>query len=255
MPAQIRLIAQPETDSTEVNFRVAWATAPEPGAEAPSAPAYLDTGDGHRIDIGLLCAPTAVTWCSQRQVDLTAHRYDGPGPYTAQLRWGDALAEAASAPGQGEMRAAAVAQPAVALFLISQVADQPMQRSVKLRVEGLADDQILRLDGGAGQVHWFSDADSAAQEIAAGAELNLEYAKPGPYVIMLDLLDVDGFWLATLAQCPSRSPILMKPRRLQLRHSPPRSHRRRFRRQWPPLNRLRRRTPGCRTAISSRDTA
>ena len=202
MPAQIRLIAQPETDSTEVNFRVAWAAAPEQGAEAPSAPAYLDTGDGHLIDIGLLCAPTAVTWCSQRQVDLTAHRYDGPGPYTAQLRWGDALAEATSAPGQGEMRAAAVAQPTVALFLISQVADQPMQRLVKLRVEGLADDQILRLDGGAGQVHWFSDADSAAQDIAAGAELGLEYAKPGPYVIMLDLLDVDGFWLATLAQCP-----------------------------------------------------
>ena len=78
-----------------------------------------------------------------------------------------------------------------------------MQRLVKFRVEGLAAGQLLRLDGGAGQVRWFADADSAGQEgIDAGAELDLEYAKPGPYVIMLDLLDADGFWLATLAQTP-----------------------------------------------------
>ena len=78
-----------------------------------------------------------------------------------------------------------------------------MQRLVKLRVEGLAAGQILRLDGGAGQVRWFTDADSAEQEsVDVGAELGLEYAKPGPYVIMLDLLDADGFWLATLAQTP-----------------------------------------------------
>ena len=203
MSAQIRLIALPEPQTTEVSFRVAWAAAPAQRTDVACAPALLDTDDGHVIDLGLLCAPTAVTWCSQRQVDLTAHRYDGPGPYTAQLRWGDAIASATIAPGRPELRAAAVAQPTVALFLISQVAEQPMQRLVKLRVEGLTPGQLLRLDGGAGQVRWFADADSAGQEsIDAGAELGLEYAKPGPYVIMLDLLDADGFWLATLAQTP-----------------------------------------------------
>ena len=203
MSAQIRLIALPEPQTTEVSFRVAWAAAPAQRTDVACAPALLDTDDGHVIDLGLLCAPTAVTWCSQRQVDLTAHRYDGSGPYTAQLRWGDAIASAPIAPGTPDLRAAAAAQPTVALFLISQVADQPMQRLVKLRVEGLAAGQILRLDGGAGQVRWFTDADSAEQEsVDVGAELGLEYAKPGPYVIMLDLLDADGFWLATLAQTP-----------------------------------------------------
>ena len=202
MPAQIRLIARPETESTEVSFRVAWATAPAQRAEAPSAHARLDTGDGHLIDIGLLCAPTAVTWCAQRQVDLVTHSYDSPGPYTAKLRWGDAIAEATSAPGRPESRVAAAVQPTVTLFLISPVAEQSMQRLVKLRVEGLVAGQLLRLDGGAGQVYWFSDADSLAQGIDVGAEVGLEYAKPGPYVVMLDLLDAGGFWLATLAQTP-----------------------------------------------------
>ena len=107
MSAQIRLIALPEPQTTEVSFRVAWAAAPAQRTDVWCAPALLDTDDGHVIDLACCRAPTAVTWCTQRQVDLTAHRYDGPGPYTAQLRWGDAIASATIAPGRPELRAAA----------------------------------------------------------------------------------------------------------------------------------------------------
>ena len=215
MPAQIRLIALPGMESAEVSFRVAWA-APSQQAEAPSAPALLDTGDGHLIDLGLLCAPTAVTWCVQRQVDLADHRYGGSGPCTARLRWGDTVAEASVLPDRRDLPASALvtrALPTVALFAISPVTEQPMQRLIKLRVENLAVDQVLRLDGGAGQVSYFSNADGADEEIDVAAELGVEYAKPGPYVIALDLLDADGFWLATLTQSRSRSPTRMKPSR------------------------------------------
>ena len=206
MPAQIRLIALPESQTTEVGFRVAWA-APAERADVSCAPALLDTGDGHAIDLGLLCAPTAVTWCAQRQVDLADHGYDSAGPFTAQLRWGDRVAETVVTPGKPDMPARKALRPAnalptVTLLAISPVTEQPMQRLIKLRVEGLRSGQILRLDGGAGQVHWFSDVGSDDEGIAAGAELGMEYAKPGPYVIMLDLLDADGFWIATLAQIP-----------------------------------------------------
>ena len=105
MPAHIHLIAIPGTETAEVSFKAAWA-APSPKAAPLCAPARLDTGDGHLIDLGLLCAPTAVTWCEQRQVDLAVHRYGGSGPYTAQLRWGDAVTKADVVPGRPGMLSA-----------------------------------------------------------------------------------------------------------------------------------------------------
>ena len=210
MPPQFRLIAQTGPETPEVSFRVAWAAAPALEMEPLCAAARLDTGDGHLIDLGLLCAPSAVTWCAQRQVDLADYSYDSAGPFTARLHWGDAVAEVVVTPGRPGVLAAKAALPAdtlptVALLAIAPMKEQPMQRFIKLRVEGLVAGQILRLDCGAGQVYGFSIADSAAQENEAGTEIGVayaKYAKPGPYVIMLDLLDADGFWLATLAQNP-----------------------------------------------------
>ena len=204
MPAHIRLIAVPGTAAAEVHFKAAWA-APSPKAAPLCAPARLDTGDGHLIDLGLLCAPTAVTWCEQREIDLAAHRYSSAGSYTAQLHWGDAISKTTVAPGRPGLLAAALpaaALPTVALLAISPVADQPMQRLIKLRVEGLAAGQVLRLDAGAGHAHYFSNAEGEDLGIDVAAEIGATYAKPGPYTLMLDLIDEDGFWLATLAQNP-----------------------------------------------------
>ncbi len=197
MAVRIRLIALPGGDPEEIRFVLAWA-APAEEREAPCAPAQLATGDGQATDLGLLCAPTAVTWCEQRQVDLGQHRYAGPGPYTARLRWGDDVVAAVVTPGARAALARPAAAPTVVLFVISPVARQPLQRLVKLRVDGLESGQRLRLDGGAAQVHWLSDAGGGTQ----AAEFLLEYDKPGPYRVTLDLLEADGFWTATLAETP-----------------------------------------------------
>ncbi len=198
MAAHIRLMTLPNSAPGEVRFALAWG-APAEIEDVPCASARLDFGDGHSLDLGLLCAPTAVTWREQRQAALGAHIYAGRGPYTARLRWGDAAAEALVEPARPALSAEEAAPaPVVSLFQITPVSGDPMQRLVKLRVEGLAAGQRLRLDGGAAQVRWFSDADGGTQ----AAEFGLTYAKPGPYTVALDLLDADGFYAATLAETP-----------------------------------------------------
>jgi len=197
MAAQIRLIASPGSSLEEIRFVLAWA-APAEESEAPCALARLTTGDDQAFDLGLLCAPTAVTWREQRQFDLGVHRYAGAGPYTARLHWGDAIAETTVTLGTRAAGAAQAELPTVTLFAVSPVSGQPMQRLVKLRVEGLESGQRLRLDGGAAQVHWLSEGTGGTQ----AAEFLLEYAKPGPHRATLDLLDADGFWMATLTEAP-----------------------------------------------------
>ena len=197
MAVRIRLSTLPGQDPGELRFTLAWA-APAEAEEVPCMPARLDYGDGTAVDLGLLCPPTAVTWHEQRQFDLGLHRYAGPGPYTAHLRWGDAVAEAFAAPGARAALRSPGRAPVVVLFALAPVAGQPLQRLAKLRVEGLASGQRLRLDGGAAQVRWLSEVSGGAQ----AAEFLLDYAKPGPYRVTLDALDADGFWLATLAESP-----------------------------------------------------
>lgn len=197
MSARIRLIALPGGAPEEIHFVLVWA-APATERDAACAPAQLAAGDGQTTDLGLLCAPTAVTWREQRQVDLGSHRYAGPGPYTARLRWDADIAAAVVTPGARATLTRPTAAPAVALFAVSPVSGQPLQRLIKLRVDGVQNGQRLRLDGGAAQVHWLSDAGGGTQAV----EFVLEYAKPGPYRITLDLLDTDGFWSATLAETP-----------------------------------------------------
>lgn len=193
----IRLLTTPTDHAGQIRFRVAFP-APTLEAAPVCAPATLVTDDGSTYPLGLLCAPTAVTWRQQRVADLVAHTYAGPGPYTATLTWGTTQAQAqTSRPARTLLQPAATA-PAVALFDTVAVADQPLQRLVKLRVEGLAPGHSLRLDGGAGQVHVLTNESGATQAV----ELPLDYAKPGSYTVTLDLLDAEGFWLATLSETP-----------------------------------------------------
>ncbi len=197
MPAvSIRLVVEPASTPLACRFRVAFPAASADAAEW-CAPATLAFGDGQSTDLGLLCAPTAITWRDQRVADLAAHAYAGPGPYTAELRWGDVRAALTVTPVGAPRVETAAALPEVALFAVAPVAEQPYQRRVSLRVAGLADGQQLRLDGGAGQVHLLVGTDNVA-----AADVLLAYAKPGAYHVTLELLDGDGFWLGTLAETP-----------------------------------------------------
>lgn len=177
-------------------FRV---TFPAPAADAAErcAPAALVFGDGQSAELGLLCAPTAITWREQRLADLGTHTYAGPGPYTAELRWGEESQRLTITLDGAPRPQVAATLPEVALFQLKPVAEQPYQRRVSLRVTGLADGQQVRLDGGAGQIYLL--AGLAADE---SAEWLLTYAKPGGYRVTAELLDADGYWLATLAESP-----------------------------------------------------
>lgn len=198
MTVKIRLLASPGADAKALRFALAFA-APDPGADPLCAPATLDTGDGQTLDLGLLCGPTAFTWREQRRLDLGEHRYTGNGPYTARLHWDDAEVDTLVDLSAPTKLAAATPKVEVPLFAVKPIADQPLQRQVAVQVTGLQDGQTVRLDGGAGQVHTLA-AGAAGGE--AKAEWALSYPKPGPYQVGLDLLDGDGFWLATLAETP-----------------------------------------------------
>ena len=199
MTLPIRLRPLPEPDGRSVRFQVEFpALSDAPGDEpAPlCAPARLDTGDGHSLDLGVLCAPTAVTWREGRSRDLATYTYDSLPPYAAKLHWGDAVVSAAIDSGEQaeDTRPSRLDLPLVAL----QNVPDTMQVAVNLRVTGLAGQQQLRVDGGSGLVRWLDGKDGADQS----ADWTLDYAKAGHHRVAVDLLDAEGFWLATLAQSP-----------------------------------------------------
>jgi len=166
-------------------------------SEMACAPAFLETGDGQQLKLGLLCCPTQTTWRQEHRQDLATYRYQSPGPFTARLRWGDQTAEACVRPGAASVQAA-WQQPELQLFAVERLHNQPLRRMVKVLVSGLARGQRLRLDGGAGQVCWIE----AQGDGEGGGEWTFSYPKPGAYLVGLDLLDNDGFWLATLGEAP-----------------------------------------------------
>ncbi len=199
MTMLIRLLALPEPDSLDVGFRVVFPASDE--TQPFSAPAVLETGDGQTLDLGLLCAPTIFTWREQREMPIATHRYAGSGTYTVRLRWGDVTASATARPGGAivqEKATGAIPGPELSLFSLRPVEGSPLEVTVRLQVRGMASQQKLRMDGGAGQVHWLSGADGGEQT----AEWTLVYPKPSTYTVAMDLMDADNFWLATLTESP-----------------------------------------------------
>jgi hypothetical protein len=127
-------------------------------------------------------------------VELATYTYATPGPHTVSLRWGDLITSTTFDLGQPQT-AGATPPPQVMLFQAEPLPDDSSQVTVRLQVAGLTSGQRLRLDSGAGQIHWLA----TGQEIDQLAEWHLYYVKPGEYSIALDLLDGNGFWLDTLA--------------------------------------------------------
>ncbi len=198
----VRLEAAPEGSAGVVVFAALFA-APEEDTEAAieCLAAEVVTGDGHRYDAGLVCPPTAVTWREQRRLPLASHAYRGAGPYTAELVLDGVVAasvvvQPAQAPARGLEETAA--SEAVPLFAIAPIRDEPAQRTMTLHAPALQPGQRLRVDAGAGQVRELAGEEGQV----VTAEMVLAYPKPGLYLVTVDLLDGEGFWLETLAQTP-----------------------------------------------------
>lgn len=196
----VRLQAIPLGDGRDIAFAALFAAdAVSEDATDECPRGLLRPGDGKEIDLGPLCAPTAVTWREQRALPLVTHRYAGAGPYTAELLLdGVVVASATAAPDDANTRALTEQEEtaAVALFALTLVPGAPEQRALKVQAPPVPEGQRLRLDGGAGQAREFGG--EAGQTVTA--EVLLTYPKPGLYTVSLDLLDGEGFWLATLAQ-------------------------------------------------------
>jgi len=145
----------------------------------------------------MLCAPTAVTWREQRIHELITHTYAEPGPHIARFHWGDATVSTGTG-ADTSVEEAPRPRPELPLFAVQPAQEQALQTVIRLQVNGLAPGQQLRIDAGAGKVYRLTDADGPDQT----AEWIVEYDKPGTYTVAVDLLDEDGFWLATLAETP-----------------------------------------------------
>ena len=113
--APIRLTVETGNIPNTFRFRAAFP-APAADAAGSCAPAVLAFGDGQSTDLGLLCAPTAVTWREQHRLELAAHTYAGAGPYQAELRWGDEAWRVAVSPAAPDFAPAAADLPEVVLF-------------------------------------------------------------------------------------------------------------------------------------------
>lgn len=200
MPAPIRLIAVVENDQRTVRF---FAAFPAPAADAPPdcRPAGLFTGDPKtgqeraKIAEMNLCAPTAVTWNAGREVELGDYTFAAPGQQTAHLRWGEDIAAVAIDLGSPVV-AQSAPLPTLALFVVKPAGEQQQEAAIRLEVMDLHPAQHVRVDAGAGQVFQLSGADGPDQQ----AEWLASYSKYGAYSVSVDLLDSDGYWLATLAQ-------------------------------------------------------
>ncbi len=166
----------PAADQRRAELRPA-----QPGAHRPSSPG----------------ASSALT-------DLVTHAYAAPGIYEAVLHWGDVTVTITTgigerAPGEVTVGSAGAAEARLLLPCSSSpLPDEPFQRLLKLKVEGLQPGQSVSLDAAAGQV--WRLANNEGDLLAA--EFLLTYAKPGLYATTLDLLDEQGFWLSTLSETP-----------------------------------------------------
>lgn len=160
--------------------------------DSPCAPARLILVDGTSLDLGHLCAPTALTWHSDHDLDLASLGH-GVGQAPAAVQWGEITVSATPfppVPPLPELQLLTVTpQPAVGLVV-----------HISLAVGGMAAGQRLRLDNGAGEARWLVGGDEPVQRL----DWAVEYAKPGDYIVAVDLVDGDGFWQATLGESPAR---------------------------------------------------
>ena len=196
--APARLLAYFDADASVVRFVIHFAAPADD--EAPfSAPARLEVNDGRELDLGTLSSPTIETWSSARELEIAALDAPSGGNLAAILIWGvRQLVSEAHPPSEEPVVTTTQSRPTVTLFRTRNL-DEPLALAVELQVEALGADQRVRIDGGAGNVHWLAPDDRQTQEAGQKVELTFYYHKPGPYALSVDLLDQDGYWLEMLA--------------------------------------------------------
>ncbi len=191
----LRLRSVPK-DNRRVQLIIEWA-APTEQTAGTCAPAILDPGTGAPIELGILCAPTPVTWREVRIVDAGTYEYPEEATFTATLQWGDQVARTKIHPGLPE-KPPTHPLPHVTLLDILKDEEDPSRVHVRVAVQNIPHDQRVRLDGGAGQIYWLSSDDPSEQT----AEWTLTYPKGGTYTIALDAVDAQGFHIGTLKEVP-----------------------------------------------------
>lgn len=190
MSTPIRLLVQPGQETNAVHFQLAFSTTATDDARA-CAPARLQTGDGHEVDLGMVCAPTPVTWREQRILDLADYTYGQAGPRRASVTWGEFSASAEVPLPAARAAPTAATRPLVTLTLQPD-AQEPLRVQAAVMVAGLGATERVRFAAGGEQVYWLAGDVHGAW--------TLEYPKPGAYQIAVDWLDGDGFWLGSLAE-------------------------------------------------------
>jgi hypothetical protein len=169
--------------------------APSEGAAAECADVRVETGDGKTIEVGSICAPSSVDWRAIADIEVGRHTYAGKGPFVAALIWGSERYEAPVGTPKAVPQQTPNGAPTLALFQARRDRTDPYTVTINVRMEGLGRNQRVRIDSGAGQA-FFLEGAMAAQENA----LTAVYYKHGVYTIAADLLDADGFRVASLGE-------------------------------------------------------
>src|SRR4051794_15210124 len=160
------------------------------------APAKLVLGDGKVVDLGVIAAPTQVTWRTMRSITLLENVPASADGQEASLVWGTETFVATVVDG-----GAVVVPPGpnVATLKVGLVDGSPLDRRVEVEIDKISAGEKVRIDaGGSNQRLWTPSSDGKAGNLGYKTEWNFSYSKPGHYLVVVDLLDGDGYWLDEL---------------------------------------------------------
>jgi hypothetical protein len=200
LPPVAQLLAVLVADGAQTTYALNFP-APAQDDQAFAAPAKLVLGDGQEIDLGVIVAPTATTWRTSRQLLLVENVPVPANGEEAVLTWGVHT----FLPHLVDGKAAVMAQnlPTATLFRAWPAPQRPMTLIVELEVDGLAAGQRVRLDAGGGNVRvWSPSAPANGNALTHRGEWTFEYVKPGPYHVVADVINADGYWVGQLAAQP-----------------------------------------------------
>lgn len=200
MEMTARLRAVPTEQANTVQFQLLFP-APRDERTVACGPASLLTGDGATLDLGLISAPTVDTWATEHTLVLAEHQYADAGPYIATLTWGD-LITSAIVEEQEHDTSIMDTYPVLILFKVWTSAGKPLQIAVEVGLEAVQDWHRVRIDGGAGNVRWWTPYDPEIETDSARGEWTFDYRKPGPYRIYVDLVDAEDYRVVPLGVFP-----------------------------------------------------
>ncbi len=172
--------------------------APADDEVAFCAPAKLVLGDGSVMDLGVLCAPTQTTWQTGHVRTLAEGVPVAPDGHEASLLWGPYTLTPEVVDGE---LVATAGLPAVTLLKVVAMDDSPLELLVGVEISDLPAGQRVRLDGGTGDLQWWTPpAAGRGEGLTYRIELIFTYSKPGDYTLAVDVVDEDGYLLVRAAE-------------------------------------------------------